>query len=177
MAWPRRGGRERLADDPRLVARLPPGERLLAAASTESRTDPGEEPREVVGGSALALYLPGGVVLGWHEIEQATWHLDESRLDVFTLPIDGPARSYQIHLPEPGRLPELVRERVTSSIVVNQHVPLVGRRGVKIIARRVPENHELDWIVVYDPTVDGDDPAVRQRVLEAVDLLRRNLGI
>jgi len=132
---------------------------------------------DVAGGTARALYLPNGVVLGWNEIDQVVWHLDESRLDLVTLPIDGPARSYQIHLPDPGRLPELVRERVTSSIVVNHHVPLVGRRGAKIIARRIPGLDDLDWIVVYDQGVDGGDPEVKERVGDAVAVLRRDLGV
>lgn len=176
MAWRRGSAHARPADDPHLIARLRPGERLLATALTEPRGDV-DAAQEVVGGTARALYLPGGVVLGWHEIDQAIWHRDEFRLDVSTLPVDVPARSYEIHLAEPGRLPELVRERVTSSIVVNQHVPLVGRRGVKIIARRVPEQVELDWIVVYDPSVDDDDPEVRRRARDAVDVLRCNLGV
>ena len=39
---------------------------------------------------------------------------------------------------EPGRLLELVRERVTASVVLQRHVPVDGRRGVRVIARRAP---------------------------------------
>lgn len=179
MAWGRSArSRARLADDPGLIGRLRPGERVLAAAlatATPGQVDTASD--EVVGGTAGSLYLPGGAVLGWNEIDQAVWHFDESRLEVVSLPIGGPARSYQIQLAVPGRLPELVRERVTSSIVVNQHVPLSGRRGAKIIARRVPDTDRLDWIVVYDAGIDGDDPDIKERVRAAVDVLRRDLGV
>ncbi len=131
----------------------------------------------MLGGTARALYLPDGTVLGWNEVDEVVWDLEESTLDLVTLPIDGPARSYRIHLPDPGRLPELVRERVTASIVVNQHVPLAGRAGAKIIARRVTGRDELDWIVVYDAGIDGADPVIMERVQAAVAILRRDLGV
>ena len=181
MPWQRvrRGSGARPADDPRLIDRLRPGERVLAAARTAATTESNVTGASggVVGGTARALYLPDGTVLGWNEIDQAVWHLDESRLDLVTLPIDGPARSYQIPLADPGRLPELVRERVTSSIVVNQHVPLVGRKGAKIIGRRLAGLDDLDWIVVYDHGVDGSDPDVRARIRDAVAVLHRDLGV
>ncbi len=146
---------------------------MLAAAYATGR---GDFP-EVVAGTATALYLPDGIVLGWNEIDQVVWESDESRLDLVTLPIDGPARVYQVHLAAPSRLPELIRERVTSSIVVNEHVQLNGRRGAKIIARRLPGVDELDWIVIYDSGIDGDDPDVNQGVRRAVAVLRRDLGV
>ena len=131
-----------------------------------------------MGGTVRAFYLPDGAVLDWNEIDQAVWHQDENRFDLVTLPIGGPARAYQVHLTDPpGRLPELVRERVTSSIVVNQHVPLDGRRGARIIARRLPGSDELDWIVVYDPGVDGKDTEVKERVRDAVAAARADLGV
>lgn len=166
MAWGRRTTEDG-ADA--LAARLGPRERLLVTARTKTG--------ELVGGSERAFYLPDGVVLGWHEIDQAQWVLDEERFDIVTLPIDGGSQAYQVSLVEPGRMPELVRERVTSTIVVNQHVPLAGRRGVRIIARRVPDQAELDWIAVYDSGVDSDDTEVRERVQGALAVLRTNLGV
>jgi hypothetical protein len=169
------GTRARPTDDPALHARLRPGERVLAAARTVSGTT--MLPAAVVGGTERALYLPDGVVLGWDEIERAVWHGDESMLEVVTLSIDGPARFFKIRLDDPGRLPELVRERVTASIVVDQHVALVGRAGAKIIARRVPGRDDLEWIAIYDRGVDRDEAGVKERVSDAVALLRRDLGV
>jgi hypothetical protein len=142
---------------------------LLAAGSTAEG--------EAVGGSQTALYLPSDVRLGWHEIDQAVWIKDEAAFDVVTLPIDGPARAYRVPLAVPGRLPELVRERVTSTIVANQHIPFEGRRGVRIVARRQPSGADLGWVVVYDKGIDGDSPDVRQRVRDELAALRSNLGV
>src|SRR5689334_15727597 len=120
MAWGRRtDDHPRAIDDEGLRARLGAGERLLAAAFGTSAGL-----TEAVGGSDRALYLPGDARLGWNEVERATWDRDEFRLDVVTLPIDAPARTYAVEIAEPGRLPELVRERVMSSIVVNQQVAI-----------------------------------------------------
>ena len=176
MAWGRgRGSAARPADDPALVDRVRAGERVLAAAWAGGR-DPAEA--EAVAGTARALYLPDDVVLDWNQIDQASWNVDESTLDLVTLPIDGPARAYQVRLADPGRLPELVRERVTSSIVVNQKVSLEGHRGgAKIIARRLPGVDDLDWIVLYDRGIDGDDPDVTEQIRHAVAVLRRDLGV
>ena len=41
-----------------------------------------------------------------------------------------------LELIEPGRLPELFRERISATIAVERFVPLAGERGVIIAARR-----------------------------------------
>ena len=41
-----------------------------------------------------------------------------------------------LELTEPGRLPELFRERISATIAVERFVPLAGERGVIIAARR-----------------------------------------
>ena len=49
-----------------------------------------------------------------------------------------PRPEHRFVIDEPGRLLELVRERVTASVVLQRHVPVDGRRGVRVIARRAP---------------------------------------
>ena len=105
MAWGRvrDRGPGRAAEDPRLAERVRPGERVLAAAWSAPMVAPDGAvvAGEAVGGTVRALYLPDGAVLGWNEIDQAVWHEDENRLDLVTLPIDAPARAYQVHLVDP----------------------------------------------------------------------------
>ena len=157
---------------------LAPGERILAAAQTPDGA--------WVVGTDRRLHLPSGagasgeghVVVAWDHIDAATWHKDDSRLVVVTLPIGGqqPAR-YEVVLPQPGHLPELVRERVTSTILVSQHVPLVGRSGARIFGRRAPGSAEIVWTVVYDKGVDGNDPAIDDRLQDEFERLRADLGV
>jgi hypothetical protein len=92
-------------------------------------------------GDQLAIGSPtvlstGGVQgwqhVGWHEIERGGWNDELRRLSWVRL--DG--RRGEVQLTEPGRLPELFRERVEATIVVRQFVSLAGERGVTISARR-----------------------------------------
>lgn len=157
---------------------LAPGERVLAAVKDATGA--------WVVGTNLHLHVPDATdrtgrehaVLGWERIDKATWHQDESRLVVAMLPIDGlPVARFGIVLPEPAHLPELVRERVTSTILVSQHVPLVGRSGAKIFGRRAPGSEEIAWSVVYDAGVDPASPAIEDRLQEQLAILRADLGV
>ncbi len=52
-----------------------------------------------------------------------------------------------------------MRERVTASVVLQRHVPLTGRRGLRVIARRAPRgDRPLAWFYEYDEGVDPDGP-------------------
>ena len=80
--------------------------------------------------------------------------------------------------PSPARLLELVRERVTASVVLQRHVPLAGRRGVRVIGRRAPRgNAPIEWFYEYDEGVDPADPAVRTAAAEALVAARGDVGL
>ena len=79
---------------------------------------------------------------------------------------------------EPGRLLELVRERVTASIVLQRHVSVDGRRGLRVIARRAPRgDRPVQWVYEYDEGVDPDDPEVRRLAAEALEAAVRDVGL
>ena len=81
-------------------------------------------------------------------------------------------------LTDPGRLLELVRERVTASVVLQRHVTLGRRRGLRVIARRAPSGAgAVQWVYEYDEGVDPDDPEVRAAADEALELARRDVGL
>ncbi len=133
------------------------GERLLAWAT--------DADGQVVGGTRDALYLPAaaGTRVPWEEIEAADWDLESTTLTVREVGSWGQTRpQHELVLTAPGRLLELVRERVTASIVLQRHVPVAGRRGVRVIARRAPHGrHEISWFFEYDEGVDPEDPSVK----------------
>jgi hypothetical protein len=160
----------------RLVPRRPrlavgPGERLLAWAPVRDAS--GEH---LVGGSRDALYLPDRIP--WEQIASADWDQDSAVLHVVEVGRFGePAPVHRLHLDDAGRLLQLVRERVTASIVVQRHVVVAGRRSVRILARRAPGTHgELAWFVEYDEGLDPADPAVDAVVQEALDAARADVG-
>ena len=151
-----------------------PGEKVLAAATATDGT--------VLAGTRDAFYsVTGGETrrVPWEQVEAADWDRDT---DTFRLSeVDSWGRQRPVHtatLTEPGRLLELVRERVTASVVLQRHVPVAGRRGLRVIARRAPSGSgTIHWVYEYDEGVDPDDPAVRAAAREALELARRDVGL
>ncbi|MBM7519806.1 hypothetical protein [Nocardioides nitrophenolicus] len=162
---------------PPLPSRRPPfpvaaGERLLAWATVRH---PGAGP-DLVGGTRDALYLPERIP--WEQVASADWDQDEATLRVVEVARFGePSPVHLLRLEEAGRLLELVRERVTASIAVQRHVPVSGRRQVRILARRAPGAHgELAWFVEYDDGLDPADPRVDAVVQEALAAAQADVG-
>ena len=59
-----------------------------------------------------------------------------------------------------------------------RHVPIDGRRGVRVIARRAPAgDRRLRWIYEYDAGIDPDDPAVRLAAETALAAAQDEVGV
>jgi hypothetical protein len=146
-----------------------PGERVLAWASS---------PAGVVAGTRDALYLPGPGRIPWEQVEAADWDLGSETLRVREVGTWGePRPSYALVLTEPARLLQLIRERVTATVVLQRHVPIHGKRGVRVIARRAPAGErELTWLFEYDEGVDPADPFVDHAAQEALAAAREEVG-
>ncbi len=154
-------------------AAVGPGERVLAWTVDGSG-------RPVVASTA-ALYLPedgGDSVrperIPYEQVAAATW--DEPVLDVVTV---GPRRRrFVLQLDEPGMVPLTVRDRVTASIVVSEHVALIGTAGARITARRpLVGAGAVSWNVVFDSGLDPADPQLRAAADEAIVRLRVTTGL
>ena len=99
----------------------------------------------------------------WERLEDAAWDQDADRLTVTEVGAYGrPRPAYAFDLADPGLLLQLVRERVTASIVLQQHVPVRGNRGVTVIGRRSPAGGPVAWMHAFDPGVDPADPEVAE---------------
>lgn len=155
------------------------GSRLPREARTALALESGERPishaRTPEGGhvvaTTLALHLPGGPRLPWHLMDKAVW--DEDGVTVTMT--DGFV--HRAALPEPGTLPETIRERVTSTIVASRHVTINGRGGVRLVARRIPGYDTLRWEFIFDPGLDAQDPGLRAHAEQALEEVRRSLGV
>jgi hypothetical protein len=127
------------------VRRLPlrDGESVLAASSDR-------EGRWYVG-TARALLVPEGDGgwrrVPWETVERATWDRDSDSLIVIeTADFGQPQPAHRAALPDPERLLQLVRERVTASIVVKVFEPVQDKRGITVSGRRSPHSdEELVW--------------------------------
>ncbi len=183
------------------AARRPPrpdvavgrGERVLAWAAA---TDGG-----VVAGTRDAAYLPGGLRLPWEQVEAAEWDVEAGRLVVTEVGSWGTVRavhSVALAVPEdeagagaqaeptgagstgagdPRSLLQLVRERVTASVVSQRHVAVRGRAGVRVVGRRATSgDRSISWLLEYDEGVDPDDPRVARLADEALAAARAEVG-
>lgn len=180
MPWSLKGAFEgafkgnRLPEDVRGVLDLERGERLLAYAPTRGGS--------YVVSTSTALHLPavraeGGtdpafVRLPWERIERASWrdgwlHIHEP---------DG-TTEHHVRLTEPRSVPETVRERVTSTIVVDRRVRLPGGGRVRITGRRRPDGNELRWAFVFEAGLDPADPGLRAQAEQLLEDLRRQTGL
>lgn len=146
-----------------------PGESVLAWAEARDGT--------VVAGTRDAIYV-GDSRLPWETVEAADWDRDEDRLRVSEVGTWGAERvEHTLTFDDAGRLLELVRERVTASVVLQRHVPVSGRRGLRVIARRAPRGDQpLAWFYEYDEGLDPTDPAVHAIAQRALATAREELG-
>lgn len=139
-----------------------PGERVLAFTSS----DDGH-----LVATTLALFLPDGTRIPYETIDKASWDEDGLRLA-----LTGGTR-HEVRVPEPRLLPETLRERVNATIIVNKHVHLPGRGGVRLVARRRPAGEVVGWTLVFDEGLDPDDPGLRAQAEQALEGMRRSMGV
>ena len=97
-----------------------PGEKVLASTTSTDGT--------VLAGTRDAFYV---VAAGetrrvpWEQVEAADWDRDTDTFRLSEVGSWGEQRPvHMATLDEPGRLLELVRERVTASVVLQRHVAL-----------------------------------------------------
>lgn len=167
-----------------LFGRRPPikverGERLLAhATAAEGLVGGSRDALYVVRRLGTALALEQTVRIPWEEVQSADWDQDSAVLRVVEVGSWGEVRpEHTFTLEEPALLLQLVRERVTASVVLQRHVPINGSRGVRVIARRAPGGDQpVRWLFEYDEGVDPDDPGVRQAAESALAAARTEFG-
>lgn len=136
-----------------------PGERVLAVA---------DSPDGPVAGTRAALYLPA-TRIPWEQVYAADWDADAGVLTLAEMGEWGrPRPVHRIALEEPGRLLQLLRERVTASLLLQRPFP-----GGRVVARRSAAG-EIAWFVDFD---EGIDPArVADEAHRALGAAQQELG-
>jgi hypothetical protein len=112
-------------------------------------------------------------------MESADWDSENDVLRVREVGTWGEARpEHRLTMAEPGRLLELVRERVTSTVLLQRHVPIEGPRGVRVIARRAPSGRrDITWLFEFDQGIDPEDPFVASVANDALETARADVGL
>lgn len=119
----------------------------------------------------LAVLGPDGwESLPWHEVQSAGWNDEGTRFTWAT--VAAPRTPRFVELTAPGRLPEVVRERVEQTFVVQHRVDLTPGRPAIVSGRRPAAGAgEVTWHLTPAPGVDLSDPELAEtarRVLERV---------
>ena len=159
------------------ISTLAPRERVLAWARAADGS--------VLAGTRDALHLaPGaesatpGRRLAWEQVEAADWDVDSSTFRLSEVGQWGQVRAQHVFVLDEARsLLELVRERVTASIVVQRRFAVSGG-GLLVIARRAPHGGDaLTWFFEYDESVDPEDPQVRAAAQQALATAKADVGL
>jgi hypothetical protein len=155
-------------------ARAPvlPGERWLAVAGGVSG--------ELAVATDRALYHDSGRSwerLGWEQVGRVGWDEQGRILTLRGLAPPAPARTVLALASDWDDLPAVARERVTWTRVVDQRVWLNGRPGARVVARRVPGQPSITWVIILDRGLDPGDPAVRRELESALTGLRAETGV
>jgi hypothetical protein len=161
--------------------RLPNRRPSIELVSGESELARAQSEAGLVVGTRDALYVPtsvGHVRVPWDQVESADWDQEGEVLRVREVGTWGVRRpEYLLAIADPGRLLELVRERVTATVLLQRHVAIEGSRGVRVIARRAPSGRrEVTWLFEYDEGVDPDDPFVAHAAETALAAAREEVG-
>lgn len=113
--------------------------------------------------------------VGWHMVNRGGWNAERGVLKWSFADGEGD----EVALDEPGRVPEVFRDRVQASILVDQRYEAPGGGQVIIAGRRqlgVP-----DAPVVWQATTVGaarlTDPAVANFVVQRTNELRGDFGV
>ena len=158
---------------------LPRGEKVLASAVAADGTWLlGTRTRLVVVPVAEpdAVVEPVGTI-PWEQVEDATWDQDARRLQLNEIGEYGEQRpAHSFTMDDPALLLQLVRERVTASIVLQRRVPVHGRLGLTVIGRRSPVGGPIAWMHAYDPGLDPADPEVVAVAEGALTSARAEVG-
>lgn len=172
--WPRE-----LSEAVAVASRRSPGgkEDILAAVElTDGRW---------VAGTRAAVYLPTEVPdavrrVGWEAIERAGWDSEASVLTIYeTTAFGTPLRATDLKVDDPGRFGQLLRERVDASVLVQRHIPLAGKRGVRVVGRRNPAEPDtaVTWNFVLDKGLEPDQPGVLDAAEAALKSVRDEFGV
>lgn len=118
--------------------------------------------------------------IGWEKIERAGWDSEKSVLHVWeTTSFGTPLRATDLPVDDPGKFGQLLRERIDASVLVQRHVPLVGKKGVRVVGRRNPADPdaEVAWSFVLDKGLSPDQPGLVDNAEAALKAVRDEFGI
>jgi hypothetical protein len=117
--------------------------------------------------------------IAWEQVETADWDREAERLAVAEVGEYGQVRPvHGFTIADPCRLLQMIRERVTASVLLQRRVTMPGsKKGFTVVARRAPRRDgEVTWAVEYDAGVDPADPDVAEAADTALRAAQDEVG-
>ena len=74
-------------------------------------------------------------------------------------------------------LPAMAAERVSLATLIDQRISLNGNAGARVIARRLPGQPPIIWLIILDHRLDPANPEVRAVLESALTELRAVTGV
>ncbi|MCO5323674.1 MAG: hypothetical protein M9946_03675 [Nocardioidaceae bacterium] len=150
---------------------IPRGDQALAAAQAR-------DGRWLIGTRGRLFVVATSVRdLGWDQIEDASWNGESGVLSIRLLaPYGEPTETISFELDDSARLLQLIRERITASIIVQRRGEVSPGSGFRVLARRNPVSGPLVWMTVFDEGLDPESPQVKAAVEEALQVAQHELG-
>lgn len=127
---------------------------------------------------AIAVVTPAGVLAfrrRWLSVNTGVWEPETATLTV-TWADDAPRARWSMR-DQSTLLPETVRERVQTSVVLSARLNLGDRRSGRVAIRQDLATGELVPQTILGPSTHPDDPDVRAHVLAALAHLRDQVGL
>lgn len=152
--WRRR--RNDVPEEVRSALVLDRGDPVLAAASLDDGSTAAATRSRLVVGDTRGRRLD----VPWHEVDSAVWDPDQRLVEARL--VSGTRVRLGVRGDERTMLPEVIRERVQSSVVLARKVDVQGRRGVRVVVRRTPQG--LATQTLADRGIDLTDPVVSREV-------------
>jgi hypothetical protein len=123
----------------------------------------------------LRVALPGGAQVDrpWTDVDHVAWEHGSRMLAVWWV---GSRQTTPLEVEEGSFLPEVVHERVRSSVVLTREVAIPGGRTVRVALRKADDG-TLSTQAVPGRGVRMNDPEVAQLVGQARAALREEAGL
>jgi hypothetical protein len=169
MALIGRTRREPLPEDVARVLDVQPHDRVLAWSRLTGRG------YAVATREGLRILTPRGVVIRrpWTDVRYAAW---EARSGALAISWVGTRQTTPLEIEDPSRLPDVVHQRVSDSVVLATEVIVPGGRRVWVALRKAHDG-TLSTQAVPPPGVDLDLPPIAAVVQRAMKALRAEAGL
>lgn len=148
---------------------MPRGERVLARGNLDAAEG------ESAVATAKALYVHDRVI-PWDRVLTASWEEPWLTLSISDEAYHG-SEQLRLQLKDSRKFLDVVRDRITASVIVTDRRTLPCGAVATFAARRRSQDGSVHWTVVFDGNPDTSDPQLRAEADSVLADLRGSLGI